>query len=78
MADEEVVEKINTLTHTALSMCCVPGEGWSLVEIKFNPLTGERGPVIKSYTGEGKDYVIERLKIETINKQIFNNSGNNW
>lgn len=66
------------LTHTALSMCCLPNEGWSLIELKFNPLTGEVGQLVKSYTGQGKDYIIERMKIETVNRRIFDNSGNNW
>lgn len=66
------------LTHVAMSICFVPGEGWSLVEIRFNPLTGKTGEFKKLYTGETKDYMAEKYKLETINQDVFNNSGNPW
>jgi hypothetical protein len=72
------------LTHNAISMCHIPGEGWSLVVIRYNPVTGEVGKPEKRRTGEGLAYIKERFKIDAINPasldglDIFNNSGNNW
>lgn len=62
------------LTHLALSLAFLPGKGWSLIEIKYNPVTGDVGPLVYSYVGEGKDYIVERLKIDTIARGVFNNS----
>lgn len=88
--DTEVAEEVNgnvvtpVLTHNALSMCHIPGEGWSLVVIRYNPVTGEVGKPEKSRTGEGLAYIKERFKIDVVNTKeldgfdIFNNSGNKW
>ena len=66
------------LTHTTISMASVPGEGWSLIKIKYNPLTGEVGPMKKKYTGEFRPYIEEKLRIETIEEDIFNDCKNPW
>jgi len=72
------------LTHNAISMCHIPGEGWSLVVIKYNPVTGDVGTPEKRRTGEGLAYIKERFKIDAVNPaeldglDIFNNSGNKW
>lgn len=72
------------LTHNAISLCHIPGEGWSLIKIQYNPITGDVGKPVKSRTGEGLAYIKERFKIDTVNPteleglDIFNNSGNKW
>lgn len=60
-------------THLAISMCHVPGEGWSLVKIHFDPVTNTVGKFEKKYTGEIRAYIEEKFKIETITDNIFNN-----
>lgn len=84
---EEVNGNVATepvLTHNAASICHLPGEGWSFVTIKYNPVTGEVGKPVKSRTGEGLAYIKERFKIDVSNNKeldgldIFNNSGNKW
>lgn len=84
------VEEVNgnvvdpVLTHNAVSMCHIPGEGWSMVVIRYNPVTNEVGKPEKRRTGEGLAYIKERFKIDTVNPKeldgfdIFNNSGNKW
>lgn len=88
--DEVLTEEVNgnvaetTLTHNAISLCHVPAEGWSLVVLKYNPITGEVGKPEKRRTGEGLAYLKERFKIDAVNSKelegldIFNNSGNKW
>lgn len=66
------------LTHTALSMAMIPGEGWTLVRIKYNPLTGDVGKVEKAFSGELRMYIEEKYKIETVTLGIFNNSNQNY
>lgn len=72
-ADSEV-----KLTHVAIGMCNVTGEGWSLIKIKFDPITGTVGPIQKKYTGEIRPYVEEQLRIETSKEDIFNNCERPW
>ena len=83
----EVEHEVGTepvLTHNAISMAHFPGEGWALIVIKYNPLTGEVGKPEKRRTGEGLAYLKERFKIDAVNSieldglDIFNNSGNKW
>lgn len=85
-ADDNVgntVEEVQ-LTHNAASICHLPGEGWSFVTIKYNPVTGDVGKPVKSRTGEGLAYIKERFKIDVANTKeldgldIFNNSGNKY
>jgi len=61
-------------THTALSVALLPERGWALVVLKYNPLTGYVAPIEYEYVGEGKDYIGERMKIEMIQRGVFNNS----
>lgn len=78
-----VVGKIE-LTHNAISMCHLPGEGWTLVVIKYNPITGDAKVTEKRYPNEGLAYVKERFKVDAVNSKelngldIFNNSGNKY
>lgn len=88
--DEVLTEEVNgnvagpVLTHNALSICHIPGEGWSLVVLRYNPVTGEVGKPEKRRTGEGLAYIKERFKIDAVNPKeldgldIYNNSGNKW
>lgn len=83
--DDNVGNKVvSELTHNAISICHIPAEGWSLVSIKYNPVTGEVGKPTKHRTGEGLAYIKERFKIDAVNSKelegfdIFNNSGNKW
>lgn len=71
--EAEKQESVPVLTHNSISMCNVPGEGWSLVKIRFNPVTGEVGPLEKKYTGELRAYCEEKFKIEVIMDNIFGN-----
>lgn len=66
------------LTHTALSMALIPGEGWTLIRIKYNPLTGDVGKIEKAFSGELRMYIEEKYKIETVTLGIFNNSNQNY
>ncbi len=72
------------LTHNAISMCHTAGEGWTLVIVKYNPVTGDAKVVEKRYPNEGLAYVKERFKIDAVNSKelngldIFNNSGNKY
>lgn len=72
------------LTHNAISMCHLPGEGWTLVVVKYNPVTGDAKVTEKRYPNEGLAYIKERFKIDAVNSKelsgldIFNNSGNKW
>lgn len=69
------------LTHNAIGMCHLPGEGWRLVVVKYNPITGDAKVTEKRYPNEGLAYVKERFKIDAVNPKdlngldIFNNSG---
>jgi len=74
IGNKEVTEPV--LTHVMLGMCNVPGEGWSLTSVKYNPTTGETGRVVKEHTGESGDYIAETLKIQMVRKGVFNNCGN--
>lgn len=87
MLDEEVNGNVvaePVLTHNAISMAHFPGEGWSIITIQYNPLTGDVGKPVKKHTGEGLAYLKERFKIDAVNSKelsgldIFNNSGNKW
>ena len=79
LIDDEIGNKAEpVLTHTSLSMATVPGEGWSLVKIKYNPITGDVGKLEKLFTGEIRAYIEEKYKIETIILNIFNNCGNQY
>lgn len=79
LIDDEIGNKIEpVLTHTALSMAQIPGEGWSLIKIKYNPVTGDVGKIEKFFSGEMRMYIEEKYKIETITSNIFNNSGNSF
>lgn len=73
---EEVKEEtpIPGPTHTALSMALLPEKGWAMVVLRFNPVTGGVAPLEFQYVGEAKDYIIERMKIDTVQRGIFNNS----
>lgn len=79
--EENIGNTIETpvkLTHTALGMCNVTGEGWSVVKIKYDPITGTVGSLKKTYTGEIRPYIEEKLRIETIEEDVFNNCENPW
>ena len=80
--DDSVGNKIQgppvKLTHVAMGMCNVPGEGWSVVKIKYDPVTGTVGTIKKKYTGEIRPYIEEKLRIETVEEDIFNNCQNPW
>lgn len=66
------------LTNIAMGMCNVTGEGWSLVKIRYNPVTGEVGKIEKFFTAEIRPYVEEQFRLETIKEDIFNNGINPW
>lgn len=71
--DGNVAVEPIVLTHTAISMANTPGEGWSLIKIRYNPITGDVGKAEKKYTGEIRAYIEEKFRIETVTDNIFNN-----
>lgn len=62
-SDEEDKDKVEVkLTHSALGTALIKGK-WNVVEVKFNPDTGDAAVVKKTVCEIGKDEARDRFRI---------------
>jgi len=63
------IKRVSNFTNKAYSICR-DAEGWSFVEIDYNPLTGETGNLKMRNVGPYKDFAIEEFRIQ-VSKHLF-------
>jgi hypothetical protein len=68
---ESPVTLVSTLTHVALGIARdAKSNEWCVVEIEFNPETGETGTFKFVPAGSSKEMASEQFKITAVNKEL--------
>lgn len=72
MAKETVTKKEPDLTHTAVGIFKNDANPeWMVAVVKYNPDTGEAKVTERINSGGGKDFAVEKFKLEVINRELF-------
>lgn len=72
MAKETVMKKESDLTYTAIGIFKNDANPeWMVAIVKYNPDTGEAKVTERLNSGGGKDFAVEKFKIEVSNRDLF-------
>lgn len=70
--EEKVMKKESELTHQAFGIYKNADQPeWMVAVVKYNPDTGEAKVVERVNSGGGKDFAVEKFKIEAVNRGLF-------